>query len=178
MTKKKTAVVFCSASRDIDPKFNEAARAVVRAACLKGYGIVSGGTVKGTMRIVAEEASKHDVPNIGVIPRFMEEVVQPGMSEIIWTDSMSQRKDLMREIGRSMAIALPGGIGTMDALIETLTLAKLQRYEGRIFAITIDGFYDPLIALLDHFVQTGMLDARSRALISFPNSPEEFDALI
>ena len=170
--------MFCSASYDIDPKYNEAARAVVRVLCRKGYAIVSGGTVKGTMGVVADEAAACGADHIGIIPHFMEEVVHPGLSEVIWTDLMSARKDLMREKGHSLAIALPGGIGTMDELIETLTLAKLDRYHGRLFALNVDGFYDPLVTLLDHFVATGMLDAHSRALISFPRTAEELEAMI
>lgn len=175
---RKAAAVFCSASYEIDPKFNDAARAVVRILSRNGYGIVSGGTVKGTMGVLADEAVKAGAGHVGIIPRFMEEVVHPGLTEVIWTDLMSARKDLMREKGHSLAIALPGGIGTMDELIETLTLAKLGRYHGRVFALNLDGFYDPLVALLDHFVQTGMLDARSRALIAFPRTPEEFEAML
>ena len=85
---------------------------------------------------------------------------------------MAERKELMRE-GTSAAVALPGGIGTLDELIETLTLAKLDLYAGKILALDIDGFYEPLEALLDHYVSTGMLDQRSRDLISFPKTVEE-----
>ena len=75
-------------------------------------------------------------------------------------------------------IALPGGVGTLDEVIETLTLAKLNRYPGRIVAFNFEGFYEPLKALLDHYVQTGMLDKPSRRLISFPETLEEFLAIV
>ncbi|MBP3270540.1 MAG: TIGR00730 family Rossman fold protein [Bacteroidales bacterium] len=169
MACERKIVFYCSASRDIDQKFNQAAREAARAACALGYTIVSGGTVKGTMGELADEVAKCGGRHVGIIPRFMSGVVFPDMTRTIWTDSMAQRKELMRE-GTCAAVALPGGIGTLDELIETLTLAKLGLYPGRIFALNLDGFYDPLKALLDHYVATGMLDRSSRDLISFPET--------
>ena len=72
----------------------------------------------------------------------------------------------------------PGGIGTLDELIETLVLVKLGRLDCRIAAVNVDGFYDPLKALLDHYVATNMLEPADRALISFPSTVEEFEALL
>lgn len=173
----KKAVFFCSSYSGIDEKYNRAARETVRAACSKGYGIVSGGSFRGTMKVVEDTASECGAPNIGVIPRFMEGLQNPNLTELIRTDTMSERKEKMRE-GTSLAVALPGGVGTMDELIETLTLAKLGKYDGKIVAMNIDGFYEPLKALLNHFLETGMVDAHSLTLISFPNTVEEFSSLI
>ena len=170
--KGKVAVFFCSASFDIDPKYNQAAREYVRAACLRGYGISSGGTTKGTMRVVVDTARECGAPTKGVLPRFMTEVVHPGLDELIWTDTMAERKEKMRE-GTCAAVALPGGIGTLDELIGTLTLSKLGKYPGKVFALNFDGFYEPLKALLDHYVATGMLDGPSRNLIEFPETVGE-----
>lgn len=169
----RRAVFYCSASYLIDEKYNQAARDCVRAACFAGYDIVSGGTVKGTMGVVCDEAAKHGAGIIGVIPRFMADVVNPLLTECIWTDKMSERKDCMRE-GTSIAVALPGGIGTLEELVETLTLAKLGKYKGKVVAYNLDGFWDGLRDLLDHFVSTGMMTAQDRALISFPSTLEDF----
>ncbi|MGM9741918.1 MAG: TIGR00730 family Rossman fold protein [Candidatus Cryptobacteroides sp.] len=167
MQGEKRLVIFCSASRDIAPVYNEAAAEFVRAACAKGYTIVSGGTVKGTMGVVSEAVEKCGGKHVGILPRFMEEYTYPRLTTLVWTDTMSERKEKMRE-GTSVAVALPGGIGTLDELVETLTLAKLGKYSGRIYALNIGGFYDKFIELLDYYVSTGMLDAGSRGLISFP----------
>lgn len=129
------------------------------------------------MGVVAEEASKYDVANIGVIPHFMKGLEYPGMTEYIWTDRMSERKDAMRE-GTCMAVALPGGIGTMDELIETLVLAKLKRYSGKVVVLNVDGFYEPFRALLDHYVETRMLEPEDAALVLFPSTLEEFISLL
>lgn len=175
--KGKVAVFFCSASFDIDPKYNQAAREYVRAACLRGYMISSGGTTKGTMKVVVDTAMECGGRTKGVIPRFMEEVVHPGLDELTWTDTMAERKELLRS-DATVVVALPGGIGTLDEFFETLTLAKLGRYKGKIIAVNVDGFYEKLKELLDFYVASGMLDAGSRNLVHFVDSVAEFEALL
>ena len=165
-------VIFCSASYGIDPSYDNAAADFVRRACMKGYEIVSGGTVKGTMGVVSKTVEECGGVHVGILPRFMEEFAYPGLSSLVWTDTMSERKEKMRE-GTCAAIALPGGIGTLDELVETLTLAKLGKYPGRIMDLNIGGFYDKFIELLDFYVSTGMLDEASRKLISFPATVDE-----
>lgn len=174
---EKKAVVFCSASFDIDERYNDLARDVVRILYGCGYGMVSGGTVKGTMNVIAEEARRLGMEHKGVLPIFMKGVEYPGLTELVWTPTMSERKEAMRA-GTCLAIALPGGIGTLDEVIEALTLAKLNRYPGKIVAFNFEGFYEPLKALLDHYVGTGMLDKPSRRLIYFPETLEEFLAIV
>ena len=174
---EKKAVVFCSASFDIDERYNDLAREVVRILYGCGYGMVSGGTVKGTMNVIAEEARRLGMEHKGVLPVFMKGLEYRGLTELVWTPTMSERKEAMRA-GTCLAVALPGGVGTLDEVIETLTLAKLNRYPGRIVAFNFEGFYEPLKALLDHYVQTGMLDKPSRRLISFPETHEEFLAIV
>ncbi len=169
---EKRVVFYCSASYDIDSRYNQAAREVVRAACSLGYTVVSGGAIKGTMGAIGDEVARCGGRHIGVLPRFMEQYKFPGLSEIIWTDTMDERKELLRE-GTCAVIALPGGIGTLDELIGTLTLAKLKKYSGKIYALNLDGFYNPLKSLLDHYVATGMLDAPSKELMEFPDTIEE-----
>ena len=173
----KRAVFYCSSSADIDPTYNEAARQIVRAACLGGYDIVSGGSWRGTMGHVCDEALSHGVRVIGVLPRFMKGFEHPGLTECIWTDRMSERKDAMRE-GTCLAVALPGGIGTLDEIAETYCLAKLGRYPGRVVAFNMDGFYEPFKQQLDLYVERGMMDEASRALMHFPETVEELKALL
>lgn len=174
----KSLLVFCASSYEIDPAYNEAAREVVRAAASRGYAIVSGGTVKGTMGVVAEEAERCGRGNIGIIPHFMSDVLYPRLTDVIWTDTMSERKEKMREAGCSAAIALPGGIGTMDELFETYTLAKLGKYGGKVIAYNYRGFYNGLRDMLDYFLETRMLDERTRSLIHFPETIQELEELL
>jgi len=90
---------------------------------------------------------------------------------------MSQRKELMRE-GTSLAIALPGGIGTLDELAETYCLAKMGIYKGKVAAFNMDGFYEPLKSQLDLFVQSGMLPENALELLAFPETFEDVEALL
>ena len=75
-------------------------------------------------------------------------------------------------------MALPGGIGTLDEFFETLTLAKLGKFRGKVIVANVDGFYDKLKELLDYYVATGMLDAGTLALAHFVDSVEAFEALL
>lgn len=126
---------------------------------------------------ICDEASKCGAEVIGVVPRFMKGLEHPALTECIWTDKMSERKDRMRE-GTSLAIALPGGIGTLDELAETYCLAKMGLYKGRLIAFNVGGFFEPFKKQLDMFVETGMLDSESRDLISFPKSVQELIKLL
>lgn len=129
------------------------------------------------MDVVAKVAAECGAVNIGVLPRFMKGLEHPDLTELVWTDTMSERKELMRD-GVTVAVALPGGIGTLDEIIETLVLRKLNRYGGKVIALNIDGFYNPFKALLDHYVATNMLEERDRALIEFPETIDEFKQLL
>ncbi|MBR0320931.1 MAG: TIGR00730 family Rossman fold protein [Bacteroidales bacterium] len=168
---KGKIAVFCSASYTIDPKYNKVAREFVRAASLRGYGIVSGGTIKGTMGEISEELRDCGGWHLGVIPRFMKQYVYPELSEVIWTDTMAERKTLLRE-GTTAVVALPGGIGTLDEVIETYALLHLKQYDGRIFLLNYEGFYEPLRALLQHYVDVNMLSPETFARIEILETPE------
>lgn len=171
------AVIFCASSSTVDPKYNEVARAATAAVCRAGFDIVSGGGAKGTMDVVANEASRHGCRNIGIIPRFMEQYLQPDLTEVVWTDTMSVRKELMRE-ETVLALALPGGIGTLDELAETLCLAKLGKYPGRVVALDAFGFYQPFKALLDHYVRENMMDEQDTKLIDYPRTVAELEEIL
>ena len=152
----KKIAVYCSASFNIDKKYNVVAREFVRKASSRGYGIITGGTIKGTMGEVSDELRQCGGYHLGVIPRFMKEYVYPELSELIWTDTMAERKTLLRE-GTCAVVALPGGIGTLDELMETFALIHLKQYSGKIAVLDHEGFYQPLKALLQHYVDTNML---------------------
>lgn len=169
---KDKIAVFCSASYDIDPKYNKVARQFVRAASLRGYKIVSGGTIKGTMGEISDELKSCGGYHIGVIPRFMEQYVYPELSELIWTDSISERKTFLRE-DTCGVVALPGGIGTLDEVIESFTLLHLKKYDGKVCLLNYEGFYEPLLALLQHYVDMKMLSVETMSRLVVADTPEE-----
>ena len=168
----KKIAVFCSASSEIDPKYNKVAREFVRAASLRGYGIVTGGTVKGTMGEVSDELHAIGGYHRGVIPRFMKQFVYPDLSELVWTETMAERKTILRE-DTCAVVALPGGTGTLDELIETVALVHLKQYFGKITVLNHDGFYEPLKALLDHYVAAGMMTKETRGKVLFADTAEQ-----
>ena len=168
----KKIAVFCSASSEIDRKYNKVAREFVRAASLRGYGIVTGGTVKGTMGEVSDELHAIGGYHKGVIPRFMKQFVYPDLSELVWTDTMAERKTILRE-DTCAVVALPGGTGTLDELIETVALVHLKQYFGKITVLNHDGFYEPLKALLDHYVAAGMMTKETRGKVLFADTAEQ-----
>ena len=169
---KGKIAVFCSASFEIDPKYNKVARDFVRAASLCGYGIVSGGTIKGTMGEISDELVSAGGWHRGVIPRFMKEYVYPELTEVIWTDTMAERKILLRE-GTAAVVALPGGIGTLDEIMDTFACIHLKQYDGRIFVLNHEGFYEPLRNLLQHYVDEKMLSQETMDKIGFADTVEQ-----
>ena len=168
----RKAVVFCSAAEGIDPKYDKAAREVVRALHAYGWGLVSGGSFRGLMGSLSDEMERLGGEHTGVIPRFMKGLEYPRLTELIWTDTMSERKERMRE-GTSAAIALPGGIGSLDEFVETHVLRKLGRYDGKLLVLNLDGFYDPWKDLLRHYENHGMLETCDRDLVIFADTVEE-----
>jgi uncharacterized protein (TIGR00730 family) len=168
----KKIAVFCSASFEIESKYNKVAREFVRAASLRGYGVVSGGTIKGTMGEISDELVECGGYHKGVIPRFMEQYVYLQLSELVWTETMAERKTLMRE-GTSAVVALPGGVGTLDELIETVALVHLKKYDGKVAVLNHEGFYEPLRNLLDHYLETRMMPLSTREKVIFADTVEE-----
>ena len=171
----KRAVVFCSSIREIDPAYHIAARQVADALCKAGYTVVTGGSWRGTMGAISEEVERCGGSHVGIIPIFMERYAYDRLTEKVLTETMSERKEKMRE-GCSVAIALPGGIGTLDELVETHVLAKLGQFDGKILVLNLKGFYDPLKTMYQHYVDAGLLSKKDADLVQFVDSVEELAA--
>lgn len=128
--------------------------------------------MKGTMGEVSDELLACGGYHLGVIPRFMKEYVYPDLSEVIWTDTMSERKTLLRK-DTCAVVALPGGVGTLDEVIEVLALVHLKQYFGKIFLLNYDGFYEPLRQLLQHYVDMKMMSEATMSKVVFASVPNE-----
>ena len=164
--------VFCSARCDIDPEYNEAARLFVRGAAARGFKVVSGGTVRGTMGVISEELEKCGGYHVGVVPRFLSQYAYPGLSELIWTDTLAERKAVFQKDTRAV-VALPGGIGTLDEIIDTFSLLYLGKYDGKVCLLNYNGFYEPLLALLQHYVDQKMMSEETLNRLVVAATPEE-----
>ena len=148
--------VFCGSNRGARPEYAGAARAVAAALVRDDLTLVYGGGRVGLMGLLADAVLTAGGKVSGVIPtRLLQaEVVHPGVSEMVVVGSMHDRKRLMAEKADAFAV-LPGGIGTLDELFETLSWKQLKLHDKPILVVDIGGYWAPLRALLDHIVVNG-----------------------
>jgi uncharacterized protein (TIGR00730 family) len=160
MNKIKTVCVYCGSGPGTNPLFMEAASALGTALAENGIRLVYGGGSIGLMGAVASASLDHGGSVTGIIPDFLtsRENALARVQELIVTPDMHERKRLMFE--RSDAfVALPGGIGTLEELVEQLTWQQLGRHSKPILLANIDGFWEPLLALLTHMRATQFIRA-------------------
>lgn len=158
MTDIKTVCVYCGSGPGTNPHFVEAAQAFGKALAESSVGLVYGGGSIGLMGAVATATLEHGGRVTGIIPDFLvkREHAMTGAQEMIVTHDMHERKRLMFE--RSDAfVALPGGIGTLEELVEQLTWQQLGRHSKPILLANIDGFWEPLMDLLAHMRATAFI---------------------
>jgi len=151
----KTVCVYCGSGPGTNPRFIEAASALGKALADNGIRLVFGGGSVGMMGAVASAVLDHGGSVTGIIPDFLttREHALNRVQETIVTPDMHERKRLMFE--RSDAfVALPGGIGTLEELVEQLTWKQLGRHSKPVLLANIDGFWEPLLVLLAHMRAT------------------------
>jgi hypothetical protein len=155
--------VYCGSNPGHDPRFIVAAQRFGEILADKRVGLVYGGGSAGLMGEIARSARERGGEIIGVIPEFLqaEERLFRAADEIIVTADMHQRKQLMFEHADAF-VALPGGIGTLEELVEQLTWAQLGRHRKPILIANIAGFWDPLIVMFDHLYDSGFLPGGRR----------------
>ena len=151
MSTIRTVCVYCGSSPGTDPAFLEAARRFGKILASERVGLVYGGGSRGLMGAVATSVLDHGGHVTGIIPEFLQNREQTlrRAQEIIVTPDMHLRKQTMFDKADAF-VALPGGIGTLEELVEQLTWAQLGRHKKPILILNIRGFWDPLCALLDH----------------------------
>jgi len=143
--------VFCGSSDGARPAYGEAARDLGRILAERGLTLVYGGSNVGLMRELADAALEAGGRVIGVIPEQLVgwERAHRGVTDLRIVNSMHERKALMVELSDAF-VALPGGVGTLEELVEQLTWVQLGRHRKPILLANIKGFWDPLCALIDH----------------------------
>jgi uncharacterized protein (TIGR00730 family) len=155
MSKIRTICVYCGSGPGTNPRFIEAAVALGKTLAENGIRLVYGGGSIGLMGAVATSVLDHGGIVTGIIPDFLtsRENALKRVQEMIVTPDMHERKRLMFE--RSDAfVALPGGVGTLEELVEQLTWQQLGRHTKPVLLANIDGFWEPLLALLAHMRAT------------------------
>ena len=155
MTTIKTVCVYCGSGPGTNPRFVETAIAFGKTLAEDGIRLVYGGGSVGLMGAVAKSVLDHGGAVTGIIPEFLtaRENALKRVQELIVTPDMHERKRLMFEHSDAF-VALPGGIGTLEELVEQLTWQQLGRHTKPILLANIDGFWEPLLALLAHMRET------------------------
>jgi uncharacterized protein (TIGR00730 family) len=155
MTTIRTVCVYCGSGPGTNPHFVEAAIAFGKILAEDGIRLVYGGGSVGLMGAVAKSVLDHGGMVTGIIPEFLtgRENALKRVQELIVTPDMHERKRLMFEHSDAF-VALPGGIGTLEELVEQLTWQQLGRHTKPVLLANIDGFWEPLLALLAHMRET------------------------
>jgi uncharacterized protein (TIGR00730 family) len=157
--------VYCAKSSGNDPRAVEVAREFGVALARDGMTLVYGGSRVGLMGALAESALNEGGEVIGIIPQFLEdrEVANPAVDLRIVT-SMHERKQLMADLS-DVFVALPGGFGTFEEFFEIVTWVQLGLIDAPCLLANIDGYYDPLLALVDSATSKGFISAAHRAIV-------------
>lgn len=154
----KRIVVFCGSSSGTDTVFEKYAYALGKTLADQRIGLVYGGAKVGLMGAVANGALENGGEVIGILPRFLgsKEIAHEHLTELIWVDTMHQRKTRMNELAEGV-IVLPGGFGSMEEFFEMLTWSQLGLHTKPIGILNVNGFYDGLLAFIQTLVDKGFV---------------------
>jgi hypothetical protein len=151
MSKIRKICVYCGSGPGTDPAFVQAARDFGKILAENAIGLVYGGGAVGIMGELADAVKKHGGQVTGIIPEFLmarEHALEQAQGLVVTRD-MHERKRKMFDLADAF-VALPGGVGTLEEIVEQMTWAQLGRHKKPILLANIEGFWQPLCALLDH----------------------------
>jgi len=178
-TGERAVCVYCASSRSSHAEYRAAAHRLGEVLAAAGLGIVYGGGAVGSMGALADGALGKGGRVIGILPRFMADLEwgHRGLTELELVEDLRARKHLM--LSRSdAAIALPGGSGTLEELLEAITLKRLGLYLKPIVLVNTRGFFAPLVALLNHAVEERFMDTRHLEMWQVVDRPEDVPAAL
>ncbi len=158
--------VFGGASAGSAPSYLQVAGELGAALAKAGLGLVYGAGGVGVMGAVSDGALAAGGEVIGVIPEALmaREYGRTDLADLRVVPTMHERKQLMHDLSLGF-IALPGGLGTLEELFEAVTWTQLGLHDKRVVLVNVDGFYDPLLQMVDHAVTAGFVSAADRALL-------------
>lgn len=168
----KAVCVFCGSSRGARPEYEAAAARLGQAIARSGRTLVYGGGRVGLMGVLGDAAMAAGGRVIGVTPRRLveKEVAHHGLTELRVVESMHARKAMMAELSGAF-IAMPGGVGTFEEFFEVLTWSQLGFHSKPCGLLNVAGYYDPMLAFLDHAVEQGFVRAEHRAIVLTDTEP-------
>ena len=176
---ERAVCVYCASSNTAHPEYREAASRLGGTLAAQGITVIYGGGARGSMGALADGALSKGGRVVGVLPRFMADLEwgHQGLSELRLVEDMRTRKHLMLA-GAQAAIALPGGCGTLEELLEAVTLKRLGLFLGPIVLVNTRNYFQPLLEALNRAVAEHFMDERHAAMWQVVARPEEVpDAL-
>lgn len=179
ITTQSLIALYCGSRTGNKPIYQDKAIELAQHIANQGFGIVYGGASIGLMGQVADTVLEHSGEVVGVIPEFMldYEIAHHKLTELHIVNSMHERKALMAERA-SAFIALPGGLGTFEEILEIATWGQLNQHQKPMIIYNVNRFYDALIAQLDHAVEEGFLPPQHRAKVIICETLEQISSVI
>ncbi|MEM7502080.1 MAG: TIGR00730 family Rossman fold protein [Pseudomonadota bacterium] len=164
--------IYCGSSPGGRPEFAERAQALATALTEREIDVVYGGACKGIMGVVADAVLARGGRVVGVMPRALvdKEVAHQGLSELHVTDTMHERKALMARLADGF-VALPGGFGTLEEIVEALTWAQLGFHEKPCGLFNVAGYYDALLQFFANASEDGFVKAAHRKMLIVEDEP-------
>lgn len=157
--------VYCGSSTGNISSFKDAAEELGRSLAEKEISLVYGGAGLGLMGALADACLDNGGSVVGVIPKFLHEIeiAHDSLTEIVLTESMHERKTSMADRADAF-IAMPGGFGTLEELMEILTWSQLRLIQKPIGILNVNGYYDPLMVFFDHMLKQGLIKEQNMDL--------------
>ena len=169
----KRSCLYGASSATLAETYYAAAYTIGEGLAACGIGLVFGGGATGLMGAAARGADSKGGEIIGVAPTFFDEegVLYQNCTEFIFTDTMRERKQIMEDLADGFLVT-PGGIGTLEEFFEIFTLRQLGRHEKPIYILNVNGYYDQLLAFLNHMVAEKFMNPHCLDMIHVYDSPE------
>ena len=171
---KKTLCIYCSSSNDLPEKFYKISKELGVSLAEKGYNMVYGGSTRGMMGTIAENALKNGAEVIGVMPEKFQDwgLQQPNLTRLIITKDMRERKATMEKHADAF-IAMPGGFGTFEEIFEILVAKQLSYHNKPVIFMNFDGYYDNLFKMFDTVYQNRFAKEETKTLYFIANTLDE-----
>lgn len=174
MSKPKRICVYCASSMKVPRKYFDDTKQIAIKLAQHNHHVVYGGGAVGLMGALADSILNEGGTITGVMPKFMKEVEwnHPGVTDMIYTETMAERKEKLIE-NVDIALALPGGSGTYEEIMEAITLKRLGQISAKIIFYNQDGFYDPMLAMFENAVKDNFMTENHLSFLQFESSIED-----
>jgi len=174
MKKINSVCVYCASSSRVDPKYLDAAKRIAETLVNQQIHVIFGGGSVGLMGMLADRTIELGGTITGIMPQFMNEVewAHKGLSDIDFVLDMHERKKKFLDKSDAV-IALPGGCGTLEELLEAMTWKRLGLFNKPIIIVNTDGYFDPLIQMLERSIEEQFMSPIHRSMYTIVAQPEE-----